>query len=45
MDHVEKELVGPDEFAALVARIAAREVDPYTAASDILARALRPAAS
>jgi LAO/AO transport system kinase len=40
MEYVEKELVGASEFEALVARIAAREVDPYTAASDILARAL-----
>jgi len=29
---------------ALVDRIAKREVDPYTAASDILARALKPKA-
>ncbi len=40
MEHVEKDLLGPAEFEALVARIAAREVDPYTAASDILSRAL-----
>ncbi|MFA5909453.1 MAG: methylmalonyl Co-A mutase-associated GTPase MeaB [Vicinamibacterales bacterium] len=42
MEMVEQELLGPGEFEALVARIAAREVDPYTAASDILLRALRP---
>ncbi len=42
MDLVEHELLGPGEFDALVARIAAREVDPYTAASDILSRALKP---
>lgn len=42
MDLVEHELLGAGEFDALVARIAAREVDPYTAASDILSRALRP---
>ncbi len=44
MEHVEKDLLGPAEFERLVARIAAREVDPYTAASDILSRALRPKA-
>lgn len=42
MELVEHDLLGPGEFDALVARIAAREVDPYTAASDILSRALRP---
>jgi len=41
MELVEHELLGAGEFEALVARIAAREVDPYTAASDILARALK----
>ena len=45
MELVEHELLGPGEFDALVARIAARDVDPYTAASDILARALRPKSS
>ncbi len=42
MELVEHDLLGAGEFAALVARIAAREIDPYTAASDILSRALRP---
>ena len=42
MESVEHERLGPGEFDALIARIAAREVDPYTAASDILSRALRP---
>ena len=42
MELVEHDLMGAGEFEALVARIAAREVDPYTAASDILSRALRP---
>ena len=42
MELVEHEVLGAGEFDALVARIAAREVDPYTAASDILSRALRP---
>lgn len=40
MEHVERDLLGPGEFDALVTRIAAREVDPYTAASDILSRAI-----
>lgn len=42
MEMVEHDLLGAGEFDALVARIAAREVDPYTAASDILSRALKP---
>jgi LAO/AO transport system kinase len=42
MELVEHDLLGAGEFDTLVARIAAREVDPYTAASDILSRALRP---
>ena len=42
MELVEHELLGAGEFDALIARIASREVDPYTAASDILSRALRP---
>jgi len=42
MELVEHDLLGAGEFEALVARIAAREVDPYTAASDILSRALKP---
>ena len=40
-EHVETRLLGPGEFEALVERIARREVDPYTAASDILTRALK----
>ena len=42
MELVEHDLLGAGEFEALVARIAARQVDPYTAASDILSQALRP---
>ncbi len=42
MEHVEQDVLGRSEFEALVDRIARREVDPYTAASDILSRALRP---
>jgi LAO/AO transport system kinase len=42
MEHVEKSLLAKGEFDALVERIAKREVDPYTAASDILEQAIRP---
>lgn len=38
--HVESQVLAAGEFDALVGRIARREVDPYTAAADILARAL-----
>jgi LAO/AO transport system kinase len=38
--HVDSTVLAPGEFAALVERIAAREVDPYTAAADVLQRAL-----
>ena len=41
MEHVEHGLLGKGEFEALVDRIAKRELDPYTAASDILANALK----
>jgi LAO/AO transport system kinase len=41
MEHVETSLMAPSEFEALVERIAKREVDPYTAASDILSKALK----
>ena len=41
MEHVEKELLGPVEFDQLLTRIAARELDPYTAASDILSKAIK----
>jgi putative protein kinase ArgK-like GTPase of G3E family len=42
MEHVERNLLGESEFEKLVDRIAKREVDPYTAASDILEQAIRP---
>jgi hypothetical protein len=35
-------MLGAAEFEALVDRIARREVDPYTAASDILSKAITP---
>jgi LAO/AO transport system kinase len=40
MEHVERQLLPDGEFDRLVDRLAAREIDPYTAASDVLARAL-----
>jgi LAO/AO transport system kinase len=41
LERVEHGVLGEGEFEALVERIARREVDPYTAASDILSRALK----
>jgi LAO/AO transport system kinase len=41
MDHLEREVLTPGELGALVDRIAAREIDPYKAADDLLARVLR----
>jgi hypothetical protein len=38
---VERDVLAPGEFEALVSRIAAREVDPYTVAATILERTLR----
>jgi GTPase len=40
MDHLEREVLSAGELGAIVDRIAAREVDPYTAANGLLARAL-----
>ena len=40
MDHLEREVLSPGELATIVERIAAREVDPYTAANDLLKRAI-----
>ncbi len=42
--HVELHVLVPGEFDALVARIAAREVDPHSAANAVMARALGQAA-
>jgi LAO/AO transport system kinase len=39
MIHLEREVLAPDELAAVVDRIAARELDPYTAADSLLERA------
>jgi LAO/AO transport system kinase len=38
--HVEDHVLQPGEFSTLLDRIAARELDPYTAVDDLLARAL-----
>jgi LAO/AO transport system kinase len=40
MDHLERRVLGAGELTAIVDRIAAREVDPYTAANELLARAM-----
>ncbi len=39
--HIDRSVLGPGEFDALVDRIAARTLDPYTAAGAILERAVR----
>jgi LAO/AO transport system kinase len=41
MDRLERVVLAQGELAAIVGRIAAREIDPYTAASELLERALR----
>jgi LAO/AO transport system kinase len=41
MDHLERQVLTPGELAAIVDRIAAREVDPYSAANDLLQRVIR----
>ena len=40
MDHLEREVLGTGELGAIVDRIAARDIDPYTAANDLLGRAI-----
>jgi LAO/AO transport system kinase len=39
MAHLERDVLAPGELAAIVDRIAEREIDPYSAASDLLRRA------
>ena len=41
LDRLEREVLATNELASVVERIAAREIDPYTAANELLARALR----
>ena len=40
MDHLERDVLHSGELGSIVDRIAAREVDPYTAAANLLERAL-----
>ena len=42
LDFVERRLLSDGEFDALVDRIAARAVDPYSAADELLGRSLKP---
>ena len=39
MDHLERSVLAPGELGAIVDRIAAREIDPYTASNELLRRA------
>jgi len=39
MDHLERAVLAQGELGAIVDRVAAREIDPYTAANELLARA------
>ena len=39
MEHLERDVLASGELTSIVDRIAAREVDPYTAANELLARA------
>lgn len=40
MDRLERGILKPGELAAMVERVAAREIDPYTAADELLARGI-----
>jgi GTPase len=40
MDHLERGVLRPGELEAMVERVAAREIDPYTAADELLALGL-----
>jgi putative protein kinase ArgK-like GTPase of G3E family len=40
LDHVSRQVLRDGEFESVLERIAARSLDPYTAANDIVARAL-----
>jgi len=40
MDHLERRILAAGELSTIVDRIAARELDPYTAANDLLRRAV-----
>jgi LAO/AO transport system kinase len=45
MNYLEGDILTEGEFSHLVDRIAAREIDPYTAARKLLTRALKPSDS
>jgi len=40
MDRLERQVLAPGELGEMVDRIAAREIDPYSAANDLLERAI-----
>jgi len=42
IEHLEREVLASGELTSIVDRIAAREIDPYTAANQLLSRALGP---
>ena len=41
MDHLERDILAAGELGSMVDRIAARELEPYTAANELLSRALQ----
>src|SRR5205814_5953875 len=41
MDHLERDVLASGELGSIVERIATRELDPYTAANDLLRRAVQ----
>jgi putative protein kinase ArgK-like GTPase of G3E family len=41
LEHVERQILAPGEMEAVLERIASREIDPYTAAAEILRRTLK----
>jgi LAO/AO transport system kinase len=42
LEHLIAKVLGPGELDAIVERVAAREIDPYAAAADLLRRACKP---
>jgi LAO/AO transport system kinase len=44
MQHLERAVLGPGEFEGLLDKVAAREIDPYAAADNVIARAIGPEA-
>ena len=43
LDHIERDVLAPGEMQAVLDRIAARDIDPYSAAAAILGRTLKQA--